>query len=135
MKLGILGTSEIKQFFRILHISAKWFLQQNVFASQQSFLSPFIMQSRRQRNIYRANTIICQQIRICGYPVRLAMELLGAGTEVVQASLIQPLGYEVDLYGSAVLSANRQIECKNWSSVSSCIFFSSLDVLTTSSGA
>ncbi len=38
-----------------------------------------------------------------GYPVRLAMELLGACADVVQASLIQPLGYEVDLYGSAVL--------------------------------
>ncbi len=38
-----------------------------------------------------------------GYPVRLALELLGDSAEVVQASLIQPLGYEVDLYGSAVL--------------------------------
>lgn len=38
-----------------------------------------------------------------GYPVRLALELLGDTTEVVQASLIQPADYEVDLYGSAVL--------------------------------
>ena len=38
-----------------------------------------------------------------GYPVRLALELLGDSAEVKQASLSQPLGYEVDLYGSAVL--------------------------------
>jgi len=38
-----------------------------------------------------------------GYPVRLALELLGETMEVVQASLSQPPGYEVDLYGSAVL--------------------------------
>jgi len=38
-----------------------------------------------------------------GYPVRLALELLGETTEVVQASLSQPQGYDVDLYGSAVL--------------------------------
>ena len=38
-----------------------------------------------------------------GYPVRLAVELLGESTRVVQAILTQPEGYEVDLYGSAVL--------------------------------
>lgn len=38
-----------------------------------------------------------------GYPVRLAMELLGDTARVVQASLSQPEGYEVDLFGSAVL--------------------------------
>lgn len=38
-----------------------------------------------------------------GYPVRLALELLGETTKVVQARLSQPEGYEVDLYGSAVL--------------------------------
>ena len=37
-----------------------------------------------------------------GYPVRLALELLGDTARVVQASLTQPEGYEVDLYGSAV---------------------------------
>lgn len=38
-----------------------------------------------------------------GYPVRLALELLGENARVVQAGLSQPKGYEVDLYGSAVL--------------------------------
>lgn len=38
-----------------------------------------------------------------GYPVRLALELLGESTRVVQARLPQPEGYEVELYGSAVL--------------------------------
>ena len=38
-----------------------------------------------------------------GYPVRLAQELLGETAWVTQASLSQPEGYEVDLYGSAVL--------------------------------
>ena len=38
-----------------------------------------------------------------GYPVRLALELLGEGVRAVQARLSQPEGYEVDLYGSAVL--------------------------------
>ncbi|WP_195282977.1 Gfo/Idh/MocA family protein [Harryflintia acetispora] len=38
-----------------------------------------------------------------GYPVRLALELLGDTTRVVQASLSQPTGYEVDLFGSAVV--------------------------------
>lgn len=38
-----------------------------------------------------------------GYPVRLALELLGESTKVVQAQLSQPKGYEVDLFGSAVL--------------------------------
>jgi len=38
-----------------------------------------------------------------GYPVRLALELLGDTTRVMQAKLSQPEGYEVDLYGSAVL--------------------------------
>lgn len=38
-----------------------------------------------------------------GYPVRLAWELLGANARVTQAKLTQPQGFEVDLYGSAVL--------------------------------
>ena len=38
-----------------------------------------------------------------GYPVRLATELLGESARVTQARLCQPQGYEVDLYGSAVL--------------------------------
>ena len=38
-----------------------------------------------------------------GYPVRLALELLGESAKVVQARLTTPAGYEVDLYGSAVL--------------------------------
>lgn len=38
-----------------------------------------------------------------GYPVRLAWELLGDTARVTQARLVQPEGYEVDLYGSAVL--------------------------------
>lgn len=38
-----------------------------------------------------------------GYPVRLALELLGETAHIVQANLSQPEGYEVDLYGSAVL--------------------------------
>ena len=38
-----------------------------------------------------------------GYPVRLALELLGESTKVTQARLIQPAGYEVDLFGNAVL--------------------------------
>lgn len=38
-----------------------------------------------------------------GYPVRLARELLGDTARVIQARLSQPEGYEVDLYGSAVL--------------------------------
>ena len=38
-----------------------------------------------------------------GYPIRLALELLGDGAQLVQASLTRPAGYEVDLYGSAVL--------------------------------
>lgn len=38
-----------------------------------------------------------------GYPVRLALELLGESAQVTQARLVQPVGYEVDLFGSAVL--------------------------------
>lgn len=38
-----------------------------------------------------------------GYPVRLALELLGEDVKVTQAKLVQPAGYEVDLFGSAVL--------------------------------
>lgn len=40
-----------------------------------------------------------------GYPVRLALELLGETAQVTQAKLCQPPGYEVDLYGSAVLES------------------------------
>ena len=45
-----------------------------------------------------------------GYPVRLAMEMLGETAEVTQARLVQPAGYEVDLYGSAVLE-NKEGQC------------------------
>ena len=38
-----------------------------------------------------------------GYPVRLALELLGGSARVTQAKRIQPAEYEVDLYGNAVL--------------------------------
>ncbi len=38
-----------------------------------------------------------------GYPVRLALELLGESARVTQAKLVQPAGYEVDLFGNAVL--------------------------------
>lgn len=38
-----------------------------------------------------------------GYPVRLALELLGETAKVTQSRLVQPDGYEVDLYGNAVL--------------------------------
>ena len=38
-----------------------------------------------------------------GYPVRLALELLGETVCVKQARLCKPAGYEVDLFGSAVL--------------------------------
>ncbi len=44
-----------------------------------------------------------------GYPVRLALELLGKSTQVVQAQLNQPSGYEVDLFGSAVLKNDAGI--------------------------
>lgn len=42
-----------------------------------------------------------------GYPVRLALELLGETTKVIQAKLHQPEGYEVDLFGSAVLENEK----------------------------
>ncbi len=38
-----------------------------------------------------------------GYPVRLALELLGDTAKVVQSKLVQPEGFKVDLYGSAVM--------------------------------
>lgn len=38
-----------------------------------------------------------------GYPVRLALELLGDTAKVVQSKLVQPEGFDVDLYGSAVM--------------------------------
>ncbi len=38
-----------------------------------------------------------------GYPLRLALELLGESTHVVQSKLVIPKDYEVDLYGNAVL--------------------------------
>ena len=38
-----------------------------------------------------------------GYPVRLTLELLGNTAKVVQSKLVQPEGFEVDLYGSAVM--------------------------------
>lgn len=42
-----------------------------------------------------------------GYPVRLTLELLGETTKVIQAKLNQPEGYEVDLFGSAVLENEK----------------------------
>lgn len=42
-----------------------------------------------------------------GYPVRLALELLGETTKVIQAKLNQPEEYEVDLFGSAVLENEK----------------------------
>lgn len=42
-----------------------------------------------------------------GYPVRLALELLGADAKVTQARLTWPEGYEVDLFGNAVLENER----------------------------
>lgn len=38
-----------------------------------------------------------------GYPVRLALELLGDTARVIQSKLVQPEGFEVDLYGNAVM--------------------------------
>lgn len=38
-----------------------------------------------------------------GYPVRLALELLGDTAKVVYSKLVQPEGFQVDLYGSAVM--------------------------------
>lgn len=45
-----------------------------------------------------------------GYPVRLALELLGENARIVQTRLAQPEGYEIDLYGSAVLE-NEAGQC------------------------
>ena len=45
-----------------------------------------------------------------GYPVRLALELLGESAKMVQARLTMPENYEVDLYGSAVLE-NEDGQC------------------------
>ena len=42
-----------------------------------------------------------------GYPVRLALELLGPNVRVIQAHLVQPEGYEVDLYGNAVMEGEN----------------------------
>lgn len=69
-----------------------------------------------------------------GYPVRLALELLGNTVQVVQAKLSQPVGYEVDLYGSAVLENDKgacaqiafgmdnsyKCELEIWGSAGSC---------------
>ncbi len=38
-----------------------------------------------------------------GYPLRLARELLGESARITQSRLVRPRGYEVDLYGNAVL--------------------------------
>lgn len=45
-----------------------------------------------------------------GYPVRLAWELLGDTAKVTQSRLAQPDGFEVDLFGTAVLE-NEQGLC------------------------
>lgn len=44
-----------------------------------------------------------------GYPLRLSSELLGPDLEVVQASLIQPDSYEVDLFGNTVVRSGSGI--------------------------
>lgn len=44
-----------------------------------------------------------------GYPVRLALGFLGGDAYATQACLCQPAGYEVDLYGSAVLENSRGV--------------------------
>lgn len=41
-----------------------------------------------------------------GYPVRLALELLGENIRATQAKLIQPNNYDIDLFGNAVLENN-----------------------------
>lgn len=38
-----------------------------------------------------------------GYPIRLAIDLLGDTAKVVQSKLVKPKGFEVDLYGNAVM--------------------------------
>lgn len=45
-----------------------------------------------------------------GYPVRLALELLRTNARIVQAKLVQPEGYEVDLFGSVVME-NDEGQC------------------------
>ncbi|MBO7048729.1 MAG: Gfo/Idh/MocA family oxidoreductase [Spirochaetia bacterium] len=42
-----------------------------------------------------------------GYPVRLALDLLGEDIRATQARLIQPHNYSIDLYGNAVLESNN----------------------------
>lgn len=44
-----------------------------------------------------------------GYPIRLAIDLLGDTIKVVQFKLVQPKGFEVDLYGNAVLENDNGI--------------------------
>lgn len=60
---------------------------------------------RRGENDFRYNKALGGGALLdCGgYPVRLALELLGESAQVVHAKLSQPEGYEVDLFGSAVL--------------------------------
>lgn len=38
-----------------------------------------------------------------GYPIRLAIDLLGDTAKVVHSKLVQPKGFNVDLYGNAVM--------------------------------
>lgn len=47
-----------------------------------------------------------------GYPVRLALDLLGNTAKLTQANLVQPKDYEVDLYGSAVLENNEGLSAQ-----------------------
>ncbi len=67
---------------------------------------------KRSENDFRYNKVLGGGALLdCGgYPVRLALELLGSSTRVVQAKLSQPIEYEVDLYGNAVLE-NRDGMC------------------------
>lgn len=44
-----------------------------------------------------------------GYPIRLAAEFLGESMRVVQCELCRPAGYEVDLYGNAVLENEEHL--------------------------
>lgn len=42
-----------------------------------------------------------------GYPVRLAIDMLGKTARVTQARLVRPEGYDVDLYGCAVIEDDK----------------------------
>lgn len=60
---------------------------------------------RRAANDFRYNRVLGGGALLdCGgYPLRLALELLGESARIAQARLVRPEGYEVDLHGNAVL--------------------------------